>query len=46
MRVIGRPGRIGALDRILGTIKAQGGAWIVGRNEIAKHWLKRIATAA
>ena len=44
LRVIGRPGRIGALDRILGAIKAKGGAWIARRDEIAKHWLKRAAT--
>jgi peptidoglycan/xylan/chitin deacetylase (PgdA/CDA1 family) len=46
LRVIGRPGRIGALDRILGAIKAEGGAWIARRDEIAKRWLKRIATTA
>jgi allantoinase len=46
LRVIGRPGRIGALDRILDAIKTKGGAWIARRDEIAKHWLKRTATTA
>ena len=46
LRMIGRPGRIGALDRILGTIKAKGGAWIARRDEIAKHWFKRTAMTA
>jgi peptidoglycan/xylan/chitin deacetylase (PgdA/CDA1 family) len=39
LRVIGRPGRIGALDRILAAIRARGGAWIARRDEIARHWL-------
>jgi peptidoglycan/xylan/chitin deacetylase (PgdA/CDA1 family) len=44
LRVIGCPGRIGSLDRILGAIKAKGGAWIARRDEIADHWLERAAT--
>ena len=41
LRMIGRPGRIGALDRILSGIQAKGGAWIARRDEIARHWLAR-----
>ena len=39
LRMIGRPGRIGALERILGGMRAKGGAWIARRDEIARHWL-------
>jgi allantoinase len=39
LRMIGRPGRIGALERILAGMRAKGGAWIARRDEIARHWL-------
>ncbi|WP_341895316.1 polysaccharide deacetylase family protein [Ferrovibrio terrae] len=39
LRMIGRPGRIGALDRILAHITHSGAAWIAPRAEIAKYWL-------
>jgi peptidoglycan/xylan/chitin deacetylase (PgdA/CDA1 family) len=39
LRMIGRPGRIGALDRILGHIASSQAAWIATRADIAKHWL-------
>ena len=38
LRMIGRPGRIGALDRILGHITASNAAWIARRADIARHW--------
>ena len=41
LRMIGRPGRIGALDRILSAMRAKGGVWIARRDEIARHWLAR-----
>jgi len=41
LRMIGRPGRIGALERILSAMQAKGGAWIARRDEIARHWLAR-----
>jgi peptidoglycan/xylan/chitin deacetylase (PgdA/CDA1 family) len=44
LRIIGRPGRIGALDRILGAMRAREGVWIARREDIARHWLKRSAT--
>ena len=41
LRMIGRPGRIGALDRILRHIADQGEAWVARRVDIAHHWLAR-----
>jgi peptidoglycan/xylan/chitin deacetylase (PgdA/CDA1 family) len=38
LRIIGRPGRIGALERILEHITARGETWIATRSEIARHW--------
>ena len=39
LRMVGRPGRIGALDRILRHITNRGNAWIARRVDIANHWL-------
>jgi allantoinase len=39
LRMIGRPGRIGALARILAAMRAKGGAWIARRDDIARYWL-------
>jgi allantoinase len=39
LRIIGRPGRIGALERILAAMRARSGVWIARRDEIARHWL-------
>jgi allantoinase len=39
LRMIGRPGRIGALERILDTIARDNAAWIARRDAIARHWL-------
>jgi peptidoglycan/xylan/chitin deacetylase (PgdA/CDA1 family) len=41
LRIIGRPGRIGALERILTAMRARKGVWIARRDEIARHWLAR-----
>lgn len=41
LRMIGRPGRIGALERILQHMRRTDGAWITSRAEIARHWLSR-----
>ncbi len=39
LRIIGRPGRIGALARVLEHIRADGGgAWIATRAQIAQHF--------
>jgi peptidoglycan/xylan/chitin deacetylase (PgdA/CDA1 family) len=41
LRMIGRPGRIAALERILDQISAQGGGWLATREQIARHWLEQ-----
>jgi peptidoglycan/xylan/chitin deacetylase (PgdA/CDA1 family) len=41
LRMIGRPGRIGALARIISAMRAKGGVWIARRDEIARLWLAR-----
>ncbi|GAA3373297.1 allantoinase PuuE [Streptomyces racemochromogenes] len=38
-RIIGRPGRIRALDGFLRHVARRGGAWITTRERIARHWL-------
>jgi peptidoglycan/xylan/chitin deacetylase (PgdA/CDA1 family) len=41
LRMIGRPGRIAALERTLGHIVQRGGVWFARRDAIAKQWLER-----
>lgn len=43
LRMIGRPGRIGALERILSHLERQGGAWVTTRERIARHWISSTA---
>jgi allantoinase len=38
LRTIGRPGRIGALDKIFRPMADRGDAWIARRIDIANHW--------
>jgi hypothetical protein len=38
-RIIGRPGRITALERFLDYILGQPQVWVCRRVEIAQHWL-------
>ncbi|MEM6906564.1 MAG: allantoinase, partial [Pseudomonadota bacterium] len=38
-RLIGRPGRIGALYRLLDYISEHEGAWIARRDDIARAWI-------
>jgi allantoinase len=38
-RIIGRPGRIGALARILEHIRRHDSVWLCGRAAIARHWI-------
>lgn len=40
LRLIGRPGRIKALEDVLAHIAAHKGVWIAPRREIAAHWAK------
>ena len=37
-RIIGRPGRIGALVRLLDHIQRHEGVWLCNRESIARHW--------
>lgn len=39
LRMIGRPGRMGALDRILAHVTGSGAAWVAPRAAIARHWI-------
>jgi len=40
-RLVGRPGRIAALERFLDHVQAHDGVWICRRDEIARHWHKQ-----
>ena len=46
LRMIGRPGRMGALDAILRHVAASDAAWIVPRAGIARHWLATFPEAS
>ena len=39
-RLLGRPGRIGALHQILDYLQGHDRVWICRRNDIARHWLE------
>lgn len=39
LRIIGRPGRMAALDRVLGHIAGSGHAWFATRESIARHFI-------
>jgi putative urate catabolism protein len=39
-RLIGRPGRIAALDRLLDHIQRHDGVWLCNRSAIAEHWMR------
>lgn len=41
LRVIGRPGRIGGLERLLTHVAQTPGIWVAPRVAIARHWLAR-----
>jgi peptidoglycan/xylan/chitin deacetylase (PgdA/CDA1 family) len=45
LRIIGRPGRIAALDKILGHMADRGAAWIARRIDIANHWCTQFPEA-
>jgi len=42
LRIIGRPGRIGAFRKFLDYAKAQHGVWITTRENITKHFAKHV----
>jgi peptidoglycan/xylan/chitin deacetylase (PgdA/CDA1 family) len=41
LRILGRPARMWALERILQHVCARPAVWIARRDEIARHWLAR-----
>lgn len=41
LRIIGRPGRIVALERFLDHVTNRGGVWVARRDHIAAHWRRR-----
>jgi allantoinase len=41
-RVIGRPGRIKALERFLAYVRQFPDVWVCNRTELANHWLKEV----
>lgn len=45
LRLIGRPGRIGGLEALLGHMAAHPGVWFVTRRQIAECWLAKGASA-
>jgi len=40
LRIIGRPGRIGALQRFIDHVRAHHDVWIATRRQIAEHWAR------
>lgn len=40
LRMIGRPSRMAALERIFQHLQRRGGAWIATREQIARHWIE------
>jgi peptidoglycan/xylan/chitin deacetylase (PgdA/CDA1 family) len=41
LRMIGRPGRIAGLERVLAHMRRRGGVWFARRDAIARHWIAR-----
>ena len=41
-RIIGRPGRIAGLEKLLAHIAQRQGAWCATREQIARHWLANV----
>lgn len=42
LRIIGRPGRIAGLERVLAHIRERGDIWVARRDAIAHHWRDRV----
>lgn len=45
LRMIGRPGRISGLERVLRHMQDRGSVWLARRDAIARHWLDRFGHA-
>jgi hypothetical protein len=39
--MIGRPGRIAGLERVLAHMRDRGAVWFARRDAIARHWIAR-----
>ena len=46
LRMIGRPGRIGGLERVLEHMRDKGATWFARRDAIARHWIARFGRSA
>ncbi len=46
LRIIGRPGRISALEDFLDYVSERGQIWIARRDQIARHWLQNFRPSA
>ena len=44
-RIIGRPGRIGGLQRFIDHVAKRAGSWCATREQIARHWLATMPPA-
>lgn len=42
-KIIGRPGRIGAVDRFLAYVRQFPDVWLASRTDIARFWAERFA---
>jgi len=40
LRIIGRPGRIGALEKFIDHVRSHDDVWIATRRQIAEHWAR------
>ncbi len=45
LRMIGRPGRIGGLERVLQHMRDRGAVWFARRDAIARHWIARFGAS-
>jgi allantoinase len=45
LRMIGRPGRIGGLERVLQHMRDRGAVWYARRDAIARHWIARFGAS-
>jgi hypothetical protein len=43
LRIIGRPGRVGALERFFRHVASRPGVWIATRRAIAEHFARHVA---
>jgi peptidoglycan/xylan/chitin deacetylase (PgdA/CDA1 family) len=46
LRIVGRPGRIGAFRRFLEHVSAAEGVWVTTRRDIAEHFVRQVPAPA